>query len=93
MKGTVFAPITGHGCSAFYNTSPTTLPYNTTILNPTQQVYINSPPILLLYNNWTTILQSLLLKKFLGTSTFTFRKLGSVTFNGLDNPCSNHYCN
>ena len=66
---------------------------STTILNPTQQVYIPSTTILLLYNNWTTILKSLLLQKFLRTSSSTFRKLGSVTFNGLDNPCSNHYCN
>ena len=66
---------------------------STTILNPTQQVYINSPSILLLYNNWTTILKSLPLQNFLGTITSTFRKLGSVTFNGLDNPCSNHYHN
>ena len=66
---------------------------STTILNPTQQVYINSPSIQLLYNNCTTILKSLLLQNFLGPITSTFRKLGSVTFNAIDNPGSNHYCN
>lgn len=75
----------------FSNNSTVNLQYNNS--RPTQQVYINSPPILLLYNNWTTILKSLLLQNFLGTITSTFRKLGSVTFNALDNPGSNHYCN